>query len=222
MIANLFNQIIQNKKLLLALYLPALAMLLLVVIANRLFNVPVAELMRDTTSLAGVAPWTGFISNVGVLFWCAAMTLSFSATAVLHPENKETYRGFLLSSGALTAFLMLDDFFVLHESFRDYLGFPEKAFFALYLLFIGLYLFRYGRLILRTNFLFLGLAFAFLGASMGLDNFQDFIVAYIPYSFYYLIEDGLKLVGIISWFGYFALLFSNLGQSHVSRKLLSE
>jgi hypothetical protein len=207
MFAKLIDQFSRNRTSIIILYLIALALLFAVILGNQFFGIPIAMLMRDASSLANVAPWTGFISNVGVLFWCAAMTLCFAATAVSHQQNNLVNRGFFLASGLITAFLMLDDFFVLHESFRDYLGFPEKAFYGLYLIFFALYGVKYGRYILKTDFLLLGLAFAFLGASLGLDNFQDQITNYVPYSYYYLIEDGLKLIGIINWLGYFASMF---------------
>jgi hypothetical protein len=207
MFTKLIDQFSRNRVTISFLFILAFSLLLAVVFSNRLFGIPVATLMRDTVSLAGVGPWTGLISNVGILFWCASTTLCFATTAVSHQQHNTTNRAFYLASGLLSAFLMVDDFFVLHESFRDYLGFPEKAFYAFYLIFFGLYFLRYGRYILTTDFLLLGLALGFLGASFGLDNFQDQITRFVPFSYYYLIEDGLKLIGIINWFGFFATMF---------------
>ncbi|MCA9918629.1 MAG: hypothetical protein KC445_11795 [Anaerolineales bacterium] len=206
MITNLKNQVAQHLTAVIILYAFAFVLLLMVYVAGRFMGIPPANLLRDTSSLAEVAPWTGFVSNVGVLLWCATMTICFAGTAVATQQNDLLNYRFFLASGLLTAFLMVDDFFVLHESFRDYLGFPEKAFYAFYLVFFGLYLVRYGRYILTTDYLFLALAFAFLGVSFGLDNFQEMITDFVPVD-YYLLEDGLKLLGIVSWFGFFAVHF---------------
>lgn len=193
------------------LYLTAVAICLAVVAANYFFGIPVATLVRDPTSLGNLPPWAGAFSNIGILFWCAAMTLAFAGAmlAARQPANARLYT-FLIASGLVTGFLMLDDLFVMHESFRDYLGFPEKASFAIILAVLGVYLLGYGRVILTTDAYFLAAAFLFLGASLGLDNIQYTILNYLPNNAYYLLEDGLKLIGIVNWFGYFLVIFSHL------------
>ncbi|MBK7896373.1 MAG: hypothetical protein WAS33_04700 [Candidatus Promineifilaceae bacterium] len=208
MLTNLYKQLNQHLTAAVTLYFFAFSLLLMVYIAGRFVGIPPANLLRDTSSLAEVAPWIGLVSNVGALLWCAAVTVCFAGTAVATQQNDLLNRRFFLASGLLTAFLLVDDFFVLHESFRDYLGFPEKAFYAFYLIFFSLYFVKYGRYILKTDFLFLALGLAFLGASFGLDNIQEIIINYAPID-YYLLEDGLKLLGIVNWFGFFAIHFNH-------------
>lgn len=196
---------------------------LLVVIANQLFAIPVASLVRDPTSLGAVAPWTGAFSNIGILFWCAAMTLAFASASLVYqkPSHNQFYT-FFLASGLVTGYLMLDDLFVLHESFRDYLGFPEKATYAIILLIVAGYLLGYRQAILKTDYFFLIAALLLLGASLGLDNIQYTILSYLPNNAYYLLEDGLKLAGIINWFGYFSGIFSRLAKNELDQTTFSQ
>lgn len=212
---NLRAQIWRSRKLILLLYVPTVIGILVVAAVNRGTHIPYSEFMRDTTSLAGVAPWTGIVSNLGVLLWCAAATLCF-AGAYLARQRQDFFR-FLLASGCLTLVLMLDDFFVVHESLRDYLAFPEEATYSLYLLCFAGYLFYFGRLILRTEYLLFVVSLFLLGISLGIDIFQEPIQQSLGSS-YYLIEDGFKFAGIVGWFGYFLQLFGQISTQHAAEQ----
>ncbi len=59
------------------------------------------------------------------------------------------------------------------------------------------YVVRFRKLILQTDFIFLILAFALFGLSIVIDLLELKISI--------LFEDGSKLFGIVSWFGYFAI-----------------
>ena len=125
----------------------------------------------------------------------------FSAALLNTWKNTEHSR-FLFFSGLLTLFFLLDDFFVIHESLRDYFGVPENLSYAVYLILLGFYLLTFRKPILNKNIALLILAFAFLGGSATIDIFQKLIIHEIPG--YFFLEDGLKLIGITSWAGYFA------------------
>lgn len=112
---------------------------------------------------------------------------------------------FYFTSGAITFLLLIDDLFLIHEVvFPKYLKIPEEVAFSVYTILIFLYLLKFKQTIQNTEFLPLILAFAFFGFSV----IADSSLISIPQSWLenqgqYLLEDGAKLTGIISWYIYF-------------------
>jgi len=157
--------------------------------------------MRDPAAITNRNPFFGVLSNIGVLLWCASATLCFFSAALL--RNKGISRKiltFFLGSGLITSVLLLDDLFLLHEEiFPRYFHIPQKVIYAGYVAIILLYLARFIKTILETEFIFIFLALGFFGLSI--------VVDFLPRSllpWHHLFEDGFKLFGIVSWFGYFA------------------
>ena len=185
----------------LRLYFPTFLFLLALAAINLLADIPLSNLTRDPISIGKILPFFGIASNIGVLLWAAAATSSFLSAALFKHWNEPENARFFFFSALITTLLLVDDLFVLHESLRDYLGFPENASYAIYLLLIGAYLIVFRRDLLNKNLAFLVLAFGFLGGSMGIDMVQELVRSDIPG--YFLVEDGLKLMGIVSWAGYF-------------------
>ena len=183
------------------LYLPVIFFLLLVVLINVTADIPFSRLTRDPISLAGLNPLFGIVSNVGVLVWSVAMAVCFFSAALLAKGKDTESARFLFFSGVLSFFLLIDDFFVIHESMRDYFGIPEDAAYVFYLVYLIFYFIAFRKLILNQNVALLVLALGFLGSSATIDIFQKLIRYEIPA--YFLVEDGLKLLGIASWAGYF-------------------
>ena len=77
------------------------------------------------------------------------------------------------------------------------LGIPGEFLFVFYFLVVGIYLYRFYQEILSTDYILLVLAFMFLGISFGADL--------LPFRIrgQFLVEDGSKFMGIVSWMGYF-------------------
>lgn len=174
------------------------AILALVAYLRLAQGVPIHLLTSDVTSVADVPAYTGFVSQLGMLFWAAAATLClFCATLARGTAGGEHAR-FFLTSGVLTLVLALDDLFLLHESFFPLIGVPERAVFASYGIFAMYYLLRFRQIILAGQFPLLAAAFGFFGASVGLDVLNP------PGINPYLLEDGTKLVGVLAWLAYFA------------------
>jgi hypothetical protein len=169
-----------------------LAILLLAALQTR---IPTAFLVRDPAQLAKYPVYVGLLSNVGVLLWCACAAIYlYSATLA---GQREVAR-FFLGAGLVTAMLGLDDFFILHEEVLPAtLGVAEEAVLAAYGLAMLAFLGRFARLILRTEFLLLGLTFGFMGGSIVLDG------GVFNQGLNYLLDDGLKLLGIVGWLAYY-------------------
>ncbi len=205
---DLFTQLLsQAKKLapfLLSLYVLPLLFLVVLVVASSQLGIDLGEFLRDPAATTNVHPFTGVASNVGVILWTAAATICLIGWVILrHNPDQLKFSKFLLCSGLLTSFLMLDDFFLLHERvFNVYFGIPEKI---TYLGYFGLILWGgvvFKECILKTEYLILLIAFGFFGLSMFTDAIQYRIEPIIgPWRI--LFEDGFKLLGIVSWLGYF-------------------
>jgi hypothetical protein len=191
-------------------YAPALMVLVGVGVVGSTTDVSVAQLTRDTASLAEVPLYTGAVSNLGILLWCAAAAVCFLTALVLSTRGGlSEAAGFLLGAGLLTTALLLDDAFLLHEGVapRFYGQVGTHLFLALYGVATVWILWRWRRSIARTEYGLLVLALACLAASVGIDEIHDFgLISLSPPSFDelgLLLEDGFKLLGIAGWLGYF-------------------
>lgn len=104
---------------------------------------------------------------------------------------------------------MLDDQFLIHEWMAaEYLGINEMVVFSAYLVIGLLYLSAFRRTFPRTDYRLFISAVGLLGASVLFDMVSD-----DSGYWHFLIEDGLKFLGIANWTAYFTrtsfLLFSS-------------
>ena len=185
-----------------AVYTPVIILFAIISLQTK---IPVPNLTRDPLAITKAPFYFGAISNIGILFWCSAVAICFFSFRLLSDirKNKEFQR-FFLFSGGITSILLLDDLFLIHEEvFPYYLNIPEKLAFVGYGMIISLYLIKVRKTILKTEFIFLNLAFCFLGLSVTIDFFPIFTRLFGNEG-EFLLEDGFKLLGIISWFTYFA------------------
>lgn len=168
---------------------------------------------RDPAAIVNTGPWIGLFSNVGIfIWWIAGAICVFTALVLWRQPGQGRIAAFLLSWGVLTGVLALDDFFMFHEwVVSTYLPVAEDVLLALYppIMLALVVIFR--REILATRFPALMLAFGCLGASALIDviGTERFVQAGIPlrvvWHLAYVVEDGLKLVGLIAWLHYFGL-----------------
>ena len=176
-----------------------------VLVASARTGEALSQFTKDPAMLAGAHPFLGVVSHIGVLIWAAAAAICLFTAAVLHRMRQATERTkLLLVAGLLTAWLTLDDFFMLHEwLFPLVLGVPQPLVFGMYAGTMGVFLYRFGRAIARTDYLLLAIALCSFALSIGTDELP---AAWFAWDYLSLIEDGAKLVGIVSWFGYFGYL----------------
>lgn len=187
--------------LILFVYLPTVLGLLLVGLISVKSDIPIMDFTRDPISIIDAPVYIGIVSNIGIIFWAAGAAVCFFSAAIVNGvrhQNAAFY--FLLFGGAITTILLFDDFFLLHERiFPEYLNTSESQTFLLYLLIIIAYLVGYRQKILETDFLLLGLsllsfAFSAVTDEIFVDHFRG----------KFLVEDGFKLLGILTWGTYFA------------------
>jgi len=100
-----------------------------------------------------------------------------------------------LSAGLLSAWLGLDDAFLLHEVAFPELGIPQLIVLSIYVILAGVYGLISLRVIFSSEYWILILAALGVGLSLGLDtvlhSIEDAIV---------IAEDSAKFFGIFAWF----------------------
>ncbi len=184
--------------LLAASYVSVIGLLLIIFLSSSYFNIPFGIFTRDPIAVLDGHPATGVVSRVGILLWCATAAICFFAAALLGRNKDAVMSRFLMISGLFTSFLLLDDWFMFHEElFPDYLHIPQPAVYAGYLVLIAMYFFKFGKVIAATEYSLLLIACGFFALSI----ICDFLLP--PEGLQFLLEDGLKLFGIVTWFLYF-------------------
>ena len=199
MSAKLHTQLKTLFPILMGLYIPILILVVMIVLVGFQLSIPMADLTRDPSATTGTSPFMGALSSIGVLFWCASVAICLFSFALLQQTgSRGDFSAFFLFGGLISLILLLDDLFLFHEAvFPLYLKIPEKLVFLSYGLIILGYITRFRKLIVKTSFIFLILAFGLFGLSIVIDLLELRISI--------LFEDGSKLFGIASWFGYFAI-----------------
>lgn len=195
---NSFLQIKNLMPILAPSYLILFGLLLSVAIIGDQFHVPVSKFTRDPTHILHGHPFTGIISNIGILFWCSTAAICFFSSAI-HWVNKNLMNAiFLLCSGLITLLLLLDDLFMFHEIIIPrYFHLPEIAIYFGYLTLISIYLLKFRENIMKAEYTLLFIALGFFALSIISDVFLHYEELEC------LVEDGCKLFGIITWFLFF-------------------
>ncbi|MBA3345005.1 MAG: hypothetical protein H0T44_06840 [Gemmatimonadales bacterium] len=153
-----------------------------------------AVLFQDPVTGGHLRPYTGVISNMGVVFWVATAGVCLFASWVLWVGNRRERAQFLGSVGLLTAILGVDDLFVFHELLAPgYLRVSERLVVAVYCTLLAGIIVRFRRELLSSADPLLGGALACLAGSLAVDMLAPNL------GWYHLVEDGLKFIGITLW-----------------------
>jgi hypothetical protein len=177
--------------------------LLLVAGASWLLAIEVKVMTQDPAAQARLHPLAGFLSSLGVLLWwtsasiwlfCAGLRLPGSTAAVTTLHQR-----FCLSSAGLSAYLALDDLFQIHESLAPlYLGIPERGVYGVLGVAVLAYLVGFRALLMNRCGLLLMLSLGLLAASVVVDSVLEPWLWRLGH-WTYLVEDGLKWMGIAAW-----------------------
>lgn len=186
-------------------YAPALLVLGAVLAVSLTSDVPVAYFLRDSAGTLQVPAYIGVVSNLGVLLWCACAAVCFFGSVVLRKAAvRKEWAAFFMAAGLVTTVLLVDDLFMLHENVSQlYWRFGEKTVFALFGGMFLLFLVKFWRTIASTEFLVFVIACGFLGMSVAFDQLNEPFGDNVP-AIRLLLEDGAKLLGILTWLVYFA------------------
>ena len=188
--------------LLLKVYGPAIAVLLVLVVINLITHIRISVFTRDPIQIMQAPIYYGIVSNIGVLFWCATASIClFTACIASSLKKDREIVSFLRFSGLMTLFLLCDDLFLFHEElFPIYLHIPDKVLYAAYGAIVLIYVVTFRTMILSTYYLLFILSCLFFAISLAID------IPDIPFYGQHLIEDGCKWLGIVSWATYFISL----------------
>lgn len=189
-------------------FIPAL--LLLLIVGLQPF-VPISVLVEDTNAVAKMPLYYGAVSNIGIVLWSAAAGIClFSGFA--RKSAGEGLRPFLFVSGVLTAYLMLDDLFLAHERILPKMfSLQQVHVYALYIAGAIAYFGYFRRTILSNELLFFVLAAVCFGLSVFLDSLSHLLGHDYQW---FLLEEGFKLLGIVSWL----LYLIHLSAKHLNRR----
>lgn len=159
---------------------------------------PPKVLFADPAETTGANPFTGGISIFSDMVWFATGAVCLFGAAL--PRGRGAW--FLLSAGALSMLLSLDDFFLLHEVvFPRYVGIGERYVKAFYLVAAGAYVLAFHRFLRGLRWPALILACACFTVSMAIDTIA--IGRFLPVLpdgiMFYVVEDGFKVLGIFLW-----------------------
>jgi hypothetical protein len=197
-------------------FVPSLSILVAILVVSILFQVSMPTITQDVSAIAKLHPLSGILSNLGILLWCAAASICFYTATILRGVKPRDTFEFLLSSALLSTYLLLDDFFQIHEALAPrYLGVNEIVVFAALGIGVSVYLIAFRRVILRTNFRVLLLSVGFLSTSVFIDAIPASLLWRLG-DWEYFFEDGAKWLGIASWCSYYVhtshqFLVSSLG-----------
>lgn len=200
MIAKLFSQLKQLTPTMFWIYGPTSVLLVGMSLVAHFTRMPLRKIFSDPASITNSHPLLGFVSNLGIVLWCATAAICLYSAALLRKRGDSgELASFFQYAGLLTTFLMLDDLFLFHERLAQmYFHVPQIAVVAAYGVATLVFLIRFRELILRTEFVLLGSAFAFFAFSLLVDQVLDEVM---PME--HLFEDGSKFLGILGWLAYF-------------------
>ena len=187
------------KKSLSILYFPALLILISAVVVSIEMGLPISVLTKDPLSVTGQHPFTGVISNLGIVLWAFSCSIGFFTYGILKVRSKDGIRNNFILLGAVISFAFLfDDLFMFHEwIFPKVFGLNEKIVLVLYALLLIFYTVNFRKQILSRDITLLFCFFVGFTVSVAIDLVPD-----TYFTWHYLFEDGPKFLGIVSWFGY--------------------
>jgi hypothetical protein len=185
-------------------YVPAGALLGGVALVSRILGINAGDFTRDPANIMKVPWYLGGLSHVGVLLWCSTVAVCLlTAGATRDAEVPPRLRPFLLCAGLLSAALLVDDLFLFHEVIAPrILDVPERYVHASYgVATLALLVTFRGTILRGTDYPILAVGGTFLALSQVADHLTNLAS---DTSAKFLLEDGLKFLGIVGWFTYFA------------------
>ncbi|TPV34054.1 hypothetical protein FJ651_07800 [Paucihalobacter ruber] len=176
--------------------------LLVVFVLGKTYNIPYEKFTGDPAYIYKSNPFNGVISNIGALFWCTTASICLFSGRLLWSFGSKKQAVFLFYSGVFTTILLIDDFFMFHDFAVYYIvkhDFAQYFVLLSYAIFSIWYLLNFYTTIMKENYIFISLAFFFLGTSVIID------IIFESEGLQYLIEDGFKFLGIISWMLFYTI-----------------
>jgi hypothetical protein len=183
-------------------FIPPILFLIGMAVLSSVKGVSFDKFSRDPLQILEAKPYIGVISNIGIIFWTATSAILFYSLKISYRQGRSGQQlYFLFWSGLLTTMMLFDDLLMLHDViFPGYLSLDERVFYFFYCFSVVALVYFYRKIILRSDYVLFILAFGFLGGAV----ISDVLLTLgLKLTNEYLVEDGMKFLGIISWFAYF-------------------
>ena len=168
------------------------AVIAVVVVLTHVTGASFGEFSRDPTAVLNGHVYIGYLSNLGVLIWSVGASAPLVAAAAL---ARTPAARLLTVGGALTALMVVDDMFLLHDRVLTTVGIPQPAVAIFYAVLTAAFAWHYRRQ-LGSALLLIGAACAFWGLSAAFDAVLDSGETQV---FEVAVEDGAKFIGIGLW-----------------------
>ena len=170
---------------------------------------PLQLLFLDPARLTG-SPWyTGAMSNLGIMVWTSSVAFASAGAWVAHRIGRASAARFLTVGAIATLILVLDDAFQLHAvAIKHAIGGSKNIAQILVVLPVVVWVVVFFNDIMRTRS---ALLFAALGSLAG-SVLMDLLFA-LDGDSQFLIEDGMKFLGILAWAQYFAITSRDIAAS---------
>lgn len=187
------------KNLFLYVLIPVFAAMVVILGLAKAVDVPVTDLLRDTTAVLDGEFYVGLFSTTGIALWASAGAICILLLSSRAPESP---RDLLIAGAVVSLMLAADDAYLIHETVGAFVGIPDVFIFTLYGI-VAIALFWRSRKYLasRPNVSVFVAAVLLLGLSLGLDVSGELGPWTLPYSS--VIEDVAKFLGIVSWLTFF-------------------
>ncbi|RKD91376.1 hypothetical protein [Mangrovibacterium diazotrophicum] len=180
---------------------PALFVLILAIAASRLEGIRLIFFTRDVTTLGNLPFYAGAISTLGIFLWGVTAAICLFTSSLLLKLADRQLLNFFLVVAIISAYLMFDDLFLIHEHSGTWIRGGEKSIVLLLGGVVSLHLFLFRKIVQNTHYGMLLIAFSMLGASVIADELQPYF--WEKGDLHTLAEDGTKWVGIVCWTGYY-------------------
>lgn len=150
------------------------------------------QAIRDSAQQTETSSWLGLISNIGVLLMVSAAVICFFSLSVRSRTNSNKQRECLLLIGLFSAFLAIDDFFLLHDRYIN-----ERLIYIAYAFCLVALLCRHVSRISKVD----ASAFLIAGGLLALSVLTDVVQSKIPFSNMHVqvFEEGFKFMGMATW-----------------------
>lgn len=195
-----FREALFSRRTMLALLL-ALPVVIFILAAG-LRGQQVGVYTRDVAAIAKVSPFTGLLSTLGLMVWAASAAVWYCCCIRARACGEKRLCCLATASVLLSLWLALDDAFMIHDALApDYWHLPERGMLLLVACAAIAYALFFRDLLVTAIF---PLAFAFgpLALSLIIDDIGAVLTWDLIGEWDFLLEDGLKWLGIVGWLGH--------------------